>query len=106
MIEAIWTGRYPHLCSGEWKLIINGVDYTSAIPEEKRTQPMDTLGEYQRWHFDKDWSEDWEYYEDGLGFADWIKENPWVMNLPAKANRVYRAFMESDWRYESCGGCI
>lgn len=106
MIEAIWTGGYPNLCSGEWKLIINGVDYTSAIPEEKRTQPMDTLGEYQRWSFDEDWSEDWEYYEDGLGFADWVKENPWVMNLPAKANRVYRAFMESDWRYESCGGCI
>ena len=47
MIEAIWTGKWPCLCSGEWKLIINGIDYTFVIPEEKRTQPMDTLGEYQ-----------------------------------------------------------
>lgn len=106
MIEAIWTGKWPYLCHGEWKLIINGVDYTSSIPEEKRHSPMNTLKKYRRWYFDDNLREAWETYEDGLGFADWIKENLWVMSLPAKANRVYRAFMENDWRHESCGGCI
>ena len=52
----------------------------------------------------KNWSEEQETYEDSLGFANWIKENQWVLSLPAKADRVYRVFKANDWRYESCGG--
>ena len=45
-IEVAWTGRYPCLCSGEWKIKIDGQDMSHLIPEEMRCSPMNTYGLY------------------------------------------------------------
>lgn len=106
MVEAIWSGCWPTLCFGSWTLKVNGVDYTHLIPEELRDGPMNTFGTYQSWHFDDDWSEVFEDYEDGLYFEAWYERNPWVDAVPALPVEVYTAFAEHDWRHGSCGGCI
>ena len=105
MIEVFWTGEYPNLCKGEWKLFIDGKDYSLMIPKELRYSPMNTYGTYQEWHFE-DWEEVFESYEDGLMFSKWLAENPWVNKIPATPLDVYCAFAEKDWRHNSCGGCI
>ena len=71
MVVAEWTGEYPCLCCGEWRLTIGGVDWSNAIPIDKRYSHMNTAGTYQEWHFE-DWQEVFEDYEDGLEFDEWI----------------------------------
>lgn len=105
MVNAIWTGKWPCLCSGEWRLEIDGVDYTHLIPENLQESPMNTFGTYQSWHFE-DWLEVFDSYEDGLMFAEWYEANPWIDAIPASPIEVYYAFAEHDWRHGSCGGCI
>ena len=46
MIVAEWTGEYPCLCSGEWRLTIGGIDWSNAIPVDKRDSHMNTAGTY------------------------------------------------------------
>ena len=47
-----WTGSYPSLCSGVWKLYVDGKDKSDLIPEDLRNYPMETAGMYQTWHFE------------------------------------------------------
>ena len=108
-VTAKWSGSYPCLCYGEWALEINGKDYTDFIPKEKRTSSMNTFGVYESWHFTDDWDEEWEDYEDGLYFKEWIKENEWVNEITKDEEEqleIYYAFSENDFRQDSCGGCI
>lgn len=99
MIKVIRTKASSRFPGGKWRLIINGIDYTSAIPEEKRSEPMNTLGKFEKrcigWNYEPEWC----LCDDGLDFADWIKENQWVLNLPAKPDEIYQAFNKRDWRY-------
>lgn len=106
MVIAKWSGEYPCLCSGEWTLIIGGVDYSHMIPEDRRTGHMNTAGTYQEWWFDDDMCEQFGDYEDGLEYEEWLAENPWVRDLPAPSFDIYLAFQFEDWRHNSCGGCI
>ena len=106
MVVTIWTGEYPNLCSGEWRLTIDGKDYSDKIPEELRTDCMDTEGTYNRWYF-HNWSEEWETYSDGLNFSEWEKQNAyWINTLPADNEEIFKAFQLNDWRHGECGGCI
>ena len=105
MVIAKWSGKYPCRCSGEWSLFIGGVDYSHMIPENLRTSHMNTAGTYQKWHF-VDWIEQFEDYEDGLEFAEWIAKNEWVMSLPAAPQDVFYAIQTQDFRPGECGGCI
>jgi hypothetical protein len=105
MVTAKWTGSYPCLCHGEWKLYINGQDYSHIIPEEKRHSDMGTAGTYQEWWFE-DWIETFGTYEDGMEYEEWMGENEWVLDLPAAPFDVFLAFQAEDWRSGSCGGCI
>lgn len=105
MVIAKWTGSYPCLCSGEWKLYIDDVDYSHLIPVDLRHGEMGTYGIYQSWHFEN-WSEVFESYTDGLDCEDWIAANGWVHSLPAYPTDVYYAFQAQDWRHGECGGCI
>ena len=105
MVIAEWTGSYPCLCSGEWRLTIDGVDWSNAIPIEKRYSHMNTAGTYQSWHFEN-WIEVFEDYEDGLEFDEWVVENPWVAELPAAPQDVFYAIQVQDFRPGECGGCI
>ena len=50
--RAEWTGSYPSLCSGVWKLYVDGKDKSDLIPEDLRNYPMETAGMYQTWHFE------------------------------------------------------
>lgn len=34
-VEAVWTGEWPSLCCGEWKLYIDGEDKSNMIPDDK-----------------------------------------------------------------------
>ena len=106
MVVVEWTGEYPCLCSGEWRLTIGGVDWSNAIPADKRFSHMSTAGTYQEWWFDDDMCEQFGDYEDGLEFDDWVLENPWIHNLPASPFDLYLAFQSCDWRPGECGGCI
>ena len=120
--KAKWTGGYPSLCVGEWKLYrkyediledgtkdIGYDNISNLIPEDIKHEPMYTFGEYQRWYFDSDYIEQFESYENGLDFEEWCYDNePWIHPIcePEDYRDLYDAFNEEDWRYESCGGCI
>lgn len=106
MVVVEWTGEYPCLCSGEWRLTIGGVDWSNAIPIDKRYSHMNTAGTYQEWWFDDDMCEQFGDYEDGLEFEEWIVENPWVVELPAAPQDVFYAIQAQDFRPGECGGCI
>lgn len=106
MVIANWSGSYPNKCSGEWKLYVGGVDYSYLIPEDKKRTHMNTAGTYTEWHFDENWHEVFEDYEDGLEFDEWLIENSWVQKVPALALDIFLAFQDEDWRYGQCGGCI
>lgn len=43
-IKVKWTGRYPCLCFGEWKLYIDGMDKSNLIPENLKQNEMGTYG--------------------------------------------------------------
>ena len=105
IVRAEWTGQYPCLCSGEWKLFIGDQDYSHMIPEDKRCSHMNTAGVYSEWHFEN-WLEVFEDYEDGLEFEEWLVENPWVRDLPASDLDIFIAFSCEDFRPGQCGGCI
>lgn len=105
MVIAEWTGSYPCLCSGVWKLFINGEDFSLLIPEELRYGEMGTYGTYQSWHFEN-WTEVFDSYTDGLQCEEWIAANPWVQKLPASPIDVFYAIQAVDWRHGECGGCI
>lgn len=120
--KAEWTGSYPSLCIGEWKLyrkyeeiLEDGSkdegydDISNLIPEELRYEPMDTLEVYSSWYFDSDYIEQFNDYTDGLDFEEWCKDNEsWIHLIcdPKDYKSLYEAFNEHDWRYGSCGGCI
>lgn len=73
---AEWSGSWPCLCAGWWRLTVNGVDCTNKIPYQKRNKPMDTYGTYSRWFFGDHWDEQWEEYEEGLEADEWIRMSP------------------------------
>lgn len=106
--KAEWTGKYPCLCDGEWKLYKNGIEVEIEIPFQK--EPANTFGKYQEWWFDKDGDESWSNYVDGFNEKEWIEENrDWLSFLSNDENelrKIYHAFQKNDWRYNSCGGCI
>ena len=120
--RAKWTGEYPSLCAGEWKLYRKYEDYlddgtkvidydniSNLIPENFKYEPMYTHGVYFIWHFDSDYNEHFKEYADGLDFEEWCKDNETWIHLicdPEDYRELYEAFNEHDWRYESCGGCI
>lgn len=105
MVVANWSGSYPNKCIGEWKLYVNGEDYSHLIPEDKKRTHMNTAGTYTQWHFEN-WREVFDDYEDGLEFNDWIMENPWVQLIPTDPFDIFLAFQNEDWRHGQCGGCI
>ena len=105
--EAKWSGGYPCLCSGEWKLYINGELSEVEIPFQG--EPADTYGTYPSWHFDENWCEVFEDYEEGLNVDAWCEEYKDYLDLIAPVSDwplVYEAFSSEDWRHGSCGGCI
>ena len=109
MVKAYWSGSYPNLCSGRWRLEVNGVDVTCYIPPKLRNCPMETLGEYQSWHFEN-WNEVFESYVDGLSCNEWIEKNKYWLDIITDdidvQTEIFNAINEEDWRYGSCGGCI
>lgn len=107
-VTATWTGKYPCLCSGEWIITVDGEPVD--IPEELKRSPMNTKKLYFAWSFDESFHEQWEDYEAGLDYKDWIQEKKdWLQDLhlsSVETHALYRAINESDWRHGSCGGCI
>lgn len=106
-VIARWTGKYPNLCHGEWRLTVDDVGYSELLANKGE---MNTVGEYQRWYFDKNWSEHFESYTDGLDFSDWRKENlHWLSKITDNITvqeQIFEAIQKEDFRYGSCGGCI
>lgn len=101
-----WTGSYPNLCSGEWKITYEGKPVK--LSKELAKDCMNTAGTYSSWHFE-DWSEVFEDYSDGLEFDEWIAANPWVSAITKdkpEQMELYWKIQEKDWRHGSCGGCI
>jgi hypothetical protein len=114
-----WSGKYPNLCSGTWKIMINSIELP--IPEAKIKEHMFTFKKYNSWVFDKNYSESWETYSNGLLYEKWIKVNDWLeysikcvadyYNLKYyKSDKllrtIYDEINQKDWRGGSCGGCI
>ena len=73
-----WSGKYPCLCYGIWTIKIN--DKEIEIPFEKTNKDMGTFGTYCRWFFGENYREEFNYYEDGMVFSDWIQENTWLID--------------------------
>ena len=111
-----WTGCYPCLCSGEWKITTEHGTFN--IPDENKNTDMNTYGQYSRWYFggDSGWEEQTEYYEDGLEFEDWIVTNQeWVTenfqalgidHIEDNYRELYEEIRDHDFRSGSCEGCI
>lgn len=101
-----WTGRYPNLCRGEWRLSIDGGDVSDTIPFQG--EPAMTRGKHQHWHFEN-WSEVFEDYEDGIGCVYWMERHyEWLASIaPLECwPLIYDAFQAHDWRHGECWGCI
>lgn len=109
-VIAEWSGEWPCLCYGTWTLIVNDEDVSDKIPDELRSSPMGTYGEYQSWHFDENWSEVFDSYIDGLQCDEWIEKNKdWLDKISTDHSlqtQIYSAISEADFRTGSCGGCI
>ena len=109
-ITAEWHGAPWCLCHGEWVITVGGKKID--LPDEVRTNEMNTFGTYRRWYFggDSGWEEIWENYEDGLEFESWLQENSWWVSKlglsDSETQSLYNAISLEDWRYGSCGGCI
>jgi len=127
--EVKWTGKYPNLCSGEWIIKINGEvikDKTEHSSYHQKEMPiygsilasdMGTSGIYTSWHFDENWSEVFDDYEDGDDFSVWtktekakrlfmlIEDNGFSLSKEDK-RALFIKLQENDWRSGSCGGCI
>lgn len=121
MFKVEWSGGYPNLCSGEWTIFYNDIKLTIPVQDEdsyynRRTEDMGTAGEYSRWYFDENYSEETEYYQDGLECGDWIVDNKdWLDEMFDEHkipkgfftyHQLFKAIQEQDWRSGSCGGCI
>lgn len=109
MVEASWSGEYPNLCNGEWKLVVNAEDVSDKIPKELKYCSMNTYGTYQNWHFE-DWLEVFDSYDDGLDCEDWVASNKWWLNNITTnlevQKEIYYAINSQDFRSGSCGGCV
>ena len=110
MYTAKWTGVYPTLCFGTWKLYKDNEDISDKIPADIREDEMNTFGEYEYWAFDDDYMEYWTPYKNGLETDDWIKENDyWLNDITTNYSekvQIFNAINAEDWRHGSCGGCI
>ena len=108
-VKAKWTGRtYAH-CIGRWSLSVNGKDVTDKIPEDLRTDCMNTYKEYDRWYFEG-WVTNWESYYDGLKQDKWIESNKyWLDEITTDIEvqrQIFKEINKEDFRIHSCGGCI
>ena len=110
MVEAKWTGEWPHLCHGEWILKVNGKDVSNLIPEELRDSEMNTFGTYRTWNFFNGWEVEWFVDTNGLCEKEWIKENRYwlekITDSEEVMSEIFDAINACDFRYNSCGGCI
>lgn len=108
-VKAKWTGCCFAHCVGEWKLYVDGNDVTNKIPEDLRTEPMNTYKKYERWYLNG-WVEEWELYYDGLKQDKWIESNKYWLDEITKdieaQRQIFKAINEQDFRPNSCGGCI
>lgn len=110
---AKWTGSFPNKCRGLWYLYMNGIDVSRFIP--LRDFPANTFGTYKKCTF-INFMESWSSYEDGYDIDEWIDHNKdWIDDIgnyyhiqldDSDYKALYKAFSESDWRAQSCGGCI
>lgn len=114
-ISVDWTGSYPSLCFGEWKIFIDGIQLTGIEKEDFQTD-----GSYATWGFTGDWDVDWDSYEDGLNEYEWTEKllSEDINGLKASLirhgfelsesliSKLYWAIADHDWRSSSCGGCI
>ena len=46
-VKAEWTGKYPYLCRGKWKLFVDEKDMSDIIPGDIKYEPMMTRGTYK-----------------------------------------------------------
>ena len=109
-VKAYWSGCYPCLCFGEWKLEVNGADVSHLIPEDLRSEEMGTSKIYSSWRFNEDFLEEDVYYQDGYGMDEWIEINKhWLNEITEDIEihrEIYEAINDLDWRHGQCGGCI
>ena len=110
MITVEWTGEWPNLCRGNWRIFKNNKNVSEYIPEELKIQPMETRKTYSFWSFDDNYSVEWEDQIQGLSEKEWIKKNNfWIKNFCENENEkkeLFQAIQEKDWRQGTCGGCI
>ena len=109
-ITVCWTGSWPSLCCGEWKIIINGIVLTGI-----ENSSFGTEGDYDSWYFDENWSEVFETYFVGKPFSEeWLNTNGLSDSLlrhglvlaQEEKLDLYEKIQSEDWRNGSCGGCI
>lgn len=109
-----WTGSYPALCYGEWVISYKGIKLN--VPNNVKGKDMGTMGQYDSWYFDDDWSDVWESYLNGEEFNQWILGNEsWIKEMLLDSNieysielaeELFYEIQSQDWRHGSCGGCI
>ena len=114
MFKVNWTGSYPNRCRGVWEMWYN--DTKLVVPKELVSEHMSTYGSFHTWNFGTNYEEEWEEYEDGLVFDEWIENNKaWVTKMlsdagipttPEMLEQLYIEIQSKDWRHNSWGGCV
>lgn len=103
--EVKWdTPGFPVYCFGRWIIKKNGEEIQ--LPEEKRTNHMNTFGKHE---IDEYWEPD-RFVIDGLKEDEWIRENWYWLESACDsledAKMLYRKISKQDWRHGCCGGCV
>lgn len=114
LLDVLWTGSYPSLCSGEWQISYNNANFI--LPEDLIHENMLTDNTYYSWQFDANYAEEWTSYEAGLACEEWRDEHKvWIAENFKRLGieftdealyMLYSAIQKQDWRHNSCGGCI
>lgn len=98
---ATWTGRYPMLYLGEWKIKKNGKSIDQFFPTDLRTIPAFTYGEYPVWE-ESPYAAVQQFATDGYHMPEWIQKNRYWMQLMCDTDEdyasIYLAFHENDFR--------
>jgi len=110
-ITVEYTGEFPNLCFGDW--IIRIGEERIILPSNEH---FNTKGTYSTWHFDEDYSEVFEDYEDGEAFEAWVTDIPNGLQgalelqgfkvTESLLRELYVKIQPVDFRTSSCGGCI
>jgi hypothetical protein len=105
---AEWSERGHNLCVGHWQVSYLGQPVE--MPDLWREMPLGTYGNFSfLFPDDPEYADGMEEQEWLASHVDWLTDLFIEYDIPLDEEHLawfYRAINRSDWRCESCGGCL